>query len=115
MKSILITGGAGFIGGALVRQWLAEESGSVVNLDALTYAGNLDSLSNALDNPRHVFVQGDIGDRGLVARLLAEHRPSAIVNLAAETHVDRSIDGPRAFLDTNVTGTLELLAAALAY
>ena len=115
MHTILVTGGAGFIGGALVRQWLAEESVRLVNLDRLTYAGNLDSLAEVLDNPRHVFVQGDIGDRDHVSRLLTEYRPAAIVNLAAESHVDRSIDGPRAFLDTNVVGTFELLTAALQY
>ncbi|MCE9552253.1 MAG: dTDP-glucose 4,6-dehydratase [Planctomycetes bacterium] len=115
MNTILVTGGAGFIGGTLVRQWLAEETGRLVNLDRLTYAGNLDSLADVLENPRHVFVQGDIGDRTLVSRLLTQHRPAAIVNLAAESHVDRSIDGPRAFLDTNVVGTFELLTAALQY
>jgi len=115
MHSILVTGGAGFIGGALVRQYLAEERGRLINLDLLTYAGNLDSLAAVRNDPRHIFVQGDIGDRQLVARLLNEHRPAAIVNLAAESHVDRSIDGPRAFLDTNVVGTFELLTAALVY
>src|SRR5947209_17730202 len=87
----------------------------VVNLDKLTYAGNLDSLESVKDDPRHVFIKGDIGDRDLVARLLREHRPAAVVNFAAETHVDRSIDGPRAFLETNVVGTFELLQAARAY
>ena len=115
MRTILITGGAGFIGGTLVRQWLAEETVRLVNLDRLTYAGNLDSLAEVIDNPRHIFVQGDIGDRALVSHLLKEYRPDAILNLAAESHVDRSIDGPRAFLDTNVVGAFELLAAALHY
>src|SRR5947209_10522065 len=87
----------------------------VVNLDKLTYAGNLDSLESVKDDPRHVFIKGDIGDRELVGRLLREHRPSAVVNVAAETHVDRSIDGPRAFLEANVVGTFELLTAALGY
>ena len=107
-QRILVTGGAGFIGGCYVRQVLAD-SGSdlerIVNLDKLTYAGNLDSLDAIRDDPRYVFVQGDIGDREHVAALLAEHRITAVVNFAAETHVDRSIDGPRAFLDTNVVGT----------
>jgi dTDP-glucose 4,6-dehydratase len=87
----------------------------VVNLDALTYAGNLDTLSSLQDNPKHVFVQGDIGDSALVARLLAEHRPDAVVNFAAESHVDRSIDGPAAFVQTNVVGTLALLECARDY
>jgi dTDP-glucose 4,6-dehydratase len=114
-ECILVTGGAGFIGGCFVRLALATRVTRVVNLDKLTYAGNLDSLAPVLDDPRHIFVQGDIGDRDLVARLLREHRPAAVVNFAAETHVDRSIDGPRAFLETNVVGTFELLQAARAY
>ena len=111
MSSILVTGGAGFIGGAFVRQWLREEAEAVVNLDKLTYAANLDSLAEVLDSPRHQFVQGDIGDGPLVCRLLAEHRPRAVVNFAAESHVDRSIDGPAAFVETNVVGTFRLLEA----
>ena len=115
-STILVTGGAGFIGGCFVRQRLADSTrGRIVDLDKLTYAGNLDSLDSIKDDPRHIFVQGDIGDRELVGRLLREHKPSAVVNFAAETHVDRSIEGPRAFLDTNVVGTFELLTAALAY
>ena len=115
-STILVTGGAGFIGGCFVRQRLGDpRQGPIVNLDKLTYAGNPDSLEPVADDPRHVFVRGDIGDRPLVARLLAEHAPSAVVNFAAETHVDRSIDGPGAFLDTNVVGTFELLTAALGY
>src|SRR4051794_10638348 len=115
-SAILVTGGAGFIGGCFVRQRLAGPGGGrVVNLDKLTYAGNLDSLAAVADDPRHVFVRGDIGDRDLVGRLLREHAPTAVVNFAAETHVDRSIDGPRAFVETNVVGTTELLAAALDY
>jgi dTDP-glucose 4,6-dehydratase len=114
-NALLVTGGAGFIGGCFVRQTLAAGAGPVVNLDALTYAGNLDSLSAVLDDPRHVFVQGDIRDGRLVARLLDEHRPRAIVHFAAESHVDRSIDGPRQFAETNVLGTVELLIAARAY
>lgn len=114
--SILVTGGAGFIGGCFVRRRLGDSrQRRIVNLDKLTYAGNLDSLDTIRDDPRHVFVHGDIGDRALVGRLLREHRPSAVLNFAAETHVDRSIDGPRAFLDTNVVGTFELLTAVLDY
>ncbi len=112
MQSILVTGGAGFIGGEFVRQWIAEEQSPVVNLDKLTYAGNLESLRDVATNPRHVFVQGDIGDPELVAGLLAKHRPQAIVNFAAESHVDRSIDGPAAFVETNVLGTFRLLEEA---
>jgi dTDP-glucose 4,6-dehydratase len=110
----LVTGGAGFIGGNFVLQ--AVRSGvRVVNLDALTYAGNRDTLASLDGNPDHVFVHGDIGDRELVSRVLAEHRPDAIVNFAAESHVDRSIDGPAAFIQTNVVGTLALLEAARDY
>lgn len=115
MKTILITGGAGFIGGSLVRQWLAEESVRIVNIDALTYAGNLDSLCQIWDDPRHIFVKGSIGDRTLVTHILKEYQPMGIINLAAESHVDRSIDGPRAFLETNVIGVFELLTAVLQY
>ena len=108
MPTWLVTGGAGFIGGNFVLRAVASGV-KVVNLDALTYAGNLDTLASVQDNPLHVFVEGDIGDRALVARLLAEHRPDAVVNFAAESHVDRSIDGPGAFIQTNVVGTLGLL------
>ena len=114
-RAILVTGGAGFIGSMFVRQMVDDQAAAVINLDKLTYAGNLDSLEPVQDNPLHTFVQGDITDRALVERLLAEHRPAAIVHFAAESHVDRSIDGPRAFLDTNVVGTFELLQAARAY
>ena len=114
MQTWLVTGGAGFIGGNFVLD-AVRRGVRVVNLDALTYAGNLDTLSSLEGNPAHVFVQGDIGDGALVARLLAEHRPSAIVNFAAESHVDRSIDGPAAFVRTNVVGTLALLEAARDY
>ncbi len=110
MPTWLVTGGAGFIGGNFVLEAVARGV-RVVNLDALTYAGNLDTLSSLDDNPGHVFVQGDIGDAALVSRLLAEHRPDAVVNFAAESHVDRSIDGPAAFVQTNVVGTLALLEA----
>jgi len=115
MQSILITGGAGFIGGGFVRQILAEERVRVVNLDKLTYAGNLDSLASVADNPAHVFVHGDIGDRALVDKLLQQYRPTWIVHFAAESHVDRSIDGPGVFVQTNVAGTVELLVAATEY
>lgn len=111
----LVTGGAGFIGCTFVRRRVLEQRQPVVTLDKLTYAGNLDSLEEALEHPRHRFVQGDIADRDLVRRLLAEQRPSAIVNFAAESHVDRSIDGPRAFVETNVLGTVELLQSTLEY
>ena len=110
MPTWLVTGGAGFIGGNFVLEAVARGV-KVVNLDALTYAGNLDTLSSLAGNPAHVFVQGDICDRALVARLLAEHRPDAVLNFAAESHVDRSIDGPGAFVQTNVVGTLGLLEA----
>ncbi len=109
--TLLVTGGAGFIGGNFVLGAVAAGV-RVVNLDALTYAGNLDTLASLHANPDHVFVHGDIGDRREVDRLLAEYRPRAIVNFAAESHVDRSIDGPAAFIQTNVVGTLVLLEAA---
>lgn len=109
MGPIVVTGGAGFIGGEFVRQWIAAEDGEVINLDALTYAGNPDSLACLRGNPRHRLVVGDIGDADLVRRLLGRHRPVAVVNFAAETHVDRSIDGPSAFVNTNVVGTFRLL------
>jgi dTDP-glucose 4,6-dehydratase len=114
-QNILVTGGAGFIGGNFVLDLVGTGGHKVVNLDALTYAGNLDTLASVSESPDHVFVRGSIGDRSLVERLLAEYRPRAIVNFAAETHVDRSIDGPRTFVQTNVVETLELLEAALAY
>ncbi len=113
MSSLLVTGGAGFIGGNFVRG-VVGAGGSVVNLDALTYAGNRDTLAG-LDSTRHHFVHGDIGDAALVARLLREHRPQAVINFAAESHVDRSIDGPAAFVQTNVVGTLNLLEQARDY
>jgi len=110
----LVTGGAGFIGGNFVLRAIARGV-KIVNLDALTYAGNLDTLASVQDDPLHVFAHGDIGDRALVARLLAEHRPDAVVNFAAESHVDRSIDGPAAFIQTNVVGTLGLLESVRDY
>jgi dTDP-glucose 4,6-dehydratase len=112
MQTILVTGGAGFIGSCLVRQLVRQRRARVVNLDKLTYAGNLDSLAEVASDPLYVLVQGDIGNQPLVAELLQTYRPSAIVNLAAESHVDRSIDGPAAFVDTNVVGTFRLLDAA---
>ncbi|HVI26158.1 MAG TPA: dTDP-glucose 4,6-dehydratase [Xanthomonadaceae bacterium] len=114
MDTWLVTGGAGFIGGNFVLEAVARGK-RVINLDALTYAGNLDTLGAVDGDPNHVFVHGDIGDRALVMRLLAEHRPDAIVNFAAESHVDRSIDGPAAFVQTNVVGTLALLECARDY
>lgn len=115
MNSILVTGGAGFIGSNLVRGWLrALPSVRIVNLDRLTYAGHIASLSDA-DRQRHVFVHGDVRDRRLVAGLLRAYQPSALVHLAAESHVDRSIDGPAAFLDTNVAGALALLESVTDY
>ncbi|MGO1720097.1 MAG: dTDP-glucose 4,6-dehydratase [Luteimonas sp.] len=113
-RTWLVTGGAGFIGANFVLDAVAAGV-QVVNLDLLTYAGNPGSLAALKDNPDHVFVQGDIGDRELVIRLLAEHRPDAVINFAAESHVDRSIDGPAAFIHTNVVGTLALLECARDY
>lgn len=115
MSSILVTGSAGFIGSCFVRQLVAQDQAHVVSLDKLTYAGNLDNLAGVLESPRHTFVEGDICDAELVARLFQEHQPRAIVHFAAESHVDRSIDGPAAFLETNVKGTFTLLDAAKTY
>ncbi|MEO6911768.1 MAG: dTDP-glucose 4,6-dehydratase [Edaphobacter sp.] len=112
---ILVTGGAGFIGSNFVLDWIAADCGPVVNLDKLTYAGNLANLASVEGNPDHTFVHGDICDTTLVARLLVEHRPRAIVHFAAESHVDRSIAGPEAFLRTNIDGTFKLLQAARGY
>ena len=115
MRTGLVTGGAGFIGGNFVLDSLAGDSVRIVNLDALTYAGNLDTLAPVRADPAHRFVHGDIGDRALVAALLREHRPEAVINFAAESHVDRSIDGPAAFVQTNVVGTLALLESVRDY
>ncbi len=115
METILVTGGAGFIGSCFVRECMASGSARIVNLDKLTYAGNLDSLEPVLGDPDHVFVQGDIADRGTVDRIFAEHQPGAVVHFAAESHVDRSIDDPAQFVLTNVLGTFFLLDAALQY
>ncbi len=108
----LVTGGAGFIGGNFVLEAMRAPGTRIVNLDKLTYAGNPDTLAALRGNPDHVFVRGDIGDRTLLAKLLAEHAVDAVINFAAESHVDRSIDGPAAFIETNVVGTLALLEAA---
>lgn len=113
--SILVTGGAGFIGSNFVLDWLAQESEPVVNLDKLTYAGNPENLSSLQGDVRHILVRGDIGDAGLVGRLLAEHRPRAVINFAAESHVDRSIHGPGEFIQTNIVGTFHLLESVRAY
>ncbi|MBX9870517.1 MAG: dTDP-glucose 4,6-dehydratase [Burkholderiaceae bacterium] len=112
---ILVTGGAGFIGANFVLDWLAQSDEPVLNLDKLTYAGNLENLASLQGDPRHIFVQGDIADSALVARLLAEHRPRAVLNFAAESHVDRSIHGPEDFIQTNIVGTFRLLEAVRAY
>jgi dTDP-glucose 4,6-dehydratase len=113
---ILVTGGAGFIGGNFVLDWLKEpKAEGIVNLDKLTYSGNLATLDLVRNDPRHVFIQGDIGDLALVTRLLKEHQPRAIINFAAESHVDRSIHGPAEFVQTNIVGTFNLLECARAY
>nr|WP_315426769.1 dTDP-glucose 4,6-dehydratase [uncultured Albidiferax sp.] len=112
---ILVTGGAGFIGANFVLDWVAQQGEPVVNLDKLTYAGNIENLATVQADSRHIFVQGDIGDNALVARLLAEHQPRAVINFAAESHVDRSIHSPEAFIQTNVVGTFQLLEAVRAY
>jgi len=113
--TILVTGGAGFIGANFVLDWLAGNDEPVVNLDKLTYAGNLQTLSSLQGDARHIFVHGDIGDSALVEQLLKTHQPRAIVNFAAESHVDRSIHGPEDFIETNIVGTFRLLEAVRAY
>mgnify|MGYP003521332588 FL=1 len=112
---ILVTGGAGFIGSNFVLDWLAQSDEKIVNLDKLTYAGNLQNLSSLTGDSRHFFVQGDIGDIQLVPQLLKQHQPRAIINLAAESHVDRSIHGPEDFIQTNILGTFRLLEEVRAY
>ena len=113
--TILVTGAAGFIGSNFVLDWLAQSDEAVINLDDLTYAGNLENLASLNGDARHVFVKGSIGDFDLVASLLAEHQPRAVVNFAAESHVDRSIHGPEDFIQTNIVGTFRLLEAVRAY
>ncbi len=113
--TVLVTGCAGFIGSNFIHTWLAASDEKIVNLDKLTYAGNLSNLAAFKNDPRHVFVQGDIGDAALVARLLAEHQPRAVLNFAAESHVDRSIHGPADFIHTNIVGTFHLLESVRAY
>ena len=115
MRTLLVTGGAGFIGSNFVRLFLAEREARVVVLDKLTYAGTMENLPAVEDNPRLVFVQGDIADRETVRRVFAVHRPDGVINFAAESHVDRSIDGPDLFIRTNINGTFELLEASRAY
>ena len=112
---MLVTGGAGFIGSNFVLDWLAQSDEPVVNLDKLTYAGNLENLASLKDDNRHIFVRGDIGDALVLGELLAEHRPRAVINFAAESHVDRSIHGPGDFIQTNIVGTFHLLEAVRAY
>lgn len=112
---ILVTGGAGFIGANFVLDWLAQSDEPVLNLDKLTYAGNVDNLSPLKEDPRHIFVQGDIGDSTLLGQLLSQHKPRAVLNFAAESHVDRSIHGPEDFIQTNVVGTMRLLQSVRAY
>lgn len=113
--SILVTGGAGFIGANFVLDWVRLHSETIINLDKLTYAGNLETLSSLQGVSQHVFVQGDIGDSALVDDLLATHKPRAILNFAAESHVDRSIHGPEDFIQTNIVGTFRLLESVRAY
>ena len=112
---ILVTGGAGFIGANFVLDWLTQDNEGIVNLDKLTYAGNLENLTSLKDDKRHIFAQGDIGDAALVGKLLEQYRPRAVVNFAAESHVDRSILGPGEFIQTNIVGTFNLLEAVRAY
>ena len=113
--TLLVTGGAGFIGGNFVLDWIAGSDEPVVNLDKLTYAGNPETLASLQGDKRHIFVLGDIGDAALVSRLLAEHQPRAVVNFAAESHVDRSIHGPGDFIETNIMGTFRLLESVRGY
>ena len=115
MKTIFVTGGAGFIGSALVRLLIAESDWRIVNIDKLTYAGNLESLAGLEDNPRHVFSRTDICDRSALDALFSAHRPAGVIHLAAESHVDRSIHGPGDFIETNISGTYALLEAARAF
>ena len=113
--SILVTGGAGFIGSNFVLDWLALHDEQIINLDLLTYAGNLQNLASLNGNAKHIFVHGDIGDSALITKLLTQHQPRAIINFAAESHVDRSIYGPEDFIQTNIVGTFRLLEAVRSY
>lgn len=113
--TILVTGGAGFIGSNFILDWFKSSNEQIINLDALTYAGNLNNLDELKNNNNHAFIQGDISDQQLVKKLLTEHTPRAIINFAAESHVDRSIDGPAAFIQTNMVGTFRLLDSTLQY
>lgn len=115
MQTVLITGGAGFIGSNLIHYILANTTYKIINLDKLTYAGNLNSLASALPDPRHVFVKGSIQDQKLIRQLLEQYRPDAVIHLAAESHVDRSIEGPSEFIQTNIVGTFELLEGVRHY
>ena len=115
LMTLLVTGGAGFIGANFVLDWLATSDEPIINLDKLTYAGNPETLASLQGDARHQLVQGDIGDSALVSRLLAEHQPRAVINFAAESHVDRSIHGPGEFIETNIVGTFRLLEAVRGY
>ncbi|KOR31515.1 spore coat protein [Achromatium sp. WMS2] len=115
MRKILVTGGAGFIGGNFVHQLISKDIAQVINLDLLTYAGNINTLASIIQHPHHTFVHGDINDKNLVQNILNQHTPDAIVHFAAESHVDRSIDGPATFIHTNVVGTFSLLESARNY
>ena len=112
---ILVTGGAGFIGANFVLDWLAQSDEGLINLDKLTYAGNRENLAALAGDPRHIFVHGDIGDSDLTSRMLSQYQPRAIINFAAESHVDRSIHGPEDFIQTNIVGTFHLLEAVRGY
>ena len=114
-NTIVVTGGAGFIGSNFVNAWVKQNLGKVVNVDKLTYAGNLENLSEIIDNENHVFVQADIGDNAVIADLLKKHQPKAVLNFAAESHVDRSIHAPGEFIQTNIVGTFNLLEEVRAY
>ena len=115
MKTVIVTGGAGFIGSAVIRHLIANSDYRVVNFDKLTYAGNLESLMSVADDPRYHFVHGDICDPAAVGKMFADFQPQAVMHLAAESHVDRSIDGPADFINTNIVGTSVLLEIARKY
>ena len=115
MITILVTGGAGFIGSNFIRYIMGEGGNKVINLDKLTYAGNLDNLAGLNGNPGYVFIHGDIGDKKQVSRIFDKYQPTFVVNFAAETHVDRSIHDPAAFIDSNIVGVASLLDTALTY